>query len=216
MNTLNHIQSLNIFKSSQGQHTSENYPWGYKLKTKALFFMEFNPKKGFRLVQITTNPKTGRECKPKKSTYCDDGLDFLYFNEENHVKRFCYSFNDTLEKKIEAAKIICHLWDYYTELEQRYLLNLLFAMLKVETKAMNIYSGFNEHNNINTKELLSIFEPGIKILVDCIKEHKKPTDFTLNLGKYDELKQRIPADYSPFKSEKYLVNFETGKLEKID
>lgn len=55
--------------SPETAHSVPNWPWGYKLKTTKKFWVE--TKKGFgqRVCAQTINPKTGRECKPKKSTY---------------------------------------------------------------------------------------------------------------------------------------------------
>ena len=47
----------------------ENYPWGYKLKTKRKYWVETIPKKGDRVCFQTLNPKTNKWCKVKKSTY---------------------------------------------------------------------------------------------------------------------------------------------------
>lgn len=46
----------------------ENYPWGFKLKTKKRFWIETN-KRGSRFVSCTLDPKTNKWCKPKASTY---------------------------------------------------------------------------------------------------------------------------------------------------
>lgn len=64
----------------------ENYPWGFRLKTKQRYWIETNNKKngGQRLVTQTLNPKNNKWCAPKKSTY--DSVAFLYLDENNHVK----------------------------------------------------------------------------------------------------------------------------------
>jgi hypothetical protein len=46
----------------------DNYPWGFRLKTKVRYWIESN-NKGDRFVKQTLNPKTNEWCKPKKSTY---------------------------------------------------------------------------------------------------------------------------------------------------
>ena len=50
----------------------ENYPWGFK-KTQKRFWLETN-KRGTRLVSSTKNPKDGKWCKPKASTYSEVGV----------------------------------------------------------------------------------------------------------------------------------------------
>ena len=66
-------------------HTSEsvtvdNYPYG-RLKCEATFGLEYNPKKGFRSVFQTVNPKNGTINKPKKSVY--HPIMLMYRNTEN-------------------------------------------------------------------------------------------------------------------------------------
>ena len=51
----------------------ENYPWGFKLKTKKRYWIETN-KRGSRLVSCTLNPKNNQWCKPKASTYSEVGF----------------------------------------------------------------------------------------------------------------------------------------------
>ena len=63
--------------------TVENYPWGYKLKTKRKYWIE-TTKRGDRLCYQTLNPKTDKWCAVKKSTYA--GIKVLYENEEGHIK----------------------------------------------------------------------------------------------------------------------------------
>tara|TARA_R100001510_G_C7635790_1_gene193963 strand:+ start:794 stop:1324 length:531 start_codon:yes stop_codon:yes gene_type:complete len=46
----------------------DNYPWGFRLRTKVRYWIE-TTKRGDRFVKQTLNPKTDKWCKPKKSTY---------------------------------------------------------------------------------------------------------------------------------------------------
>ena len=62
----------------------ENYPYGYTLKTTLFDTMEFNPKKGYRHITQTINPKNGRLNAPKKSTYAP--LKVRYYDEIGHIK----------------------------------------------------------------------------------------------------------------------------------
>lgn len=65
--------------------TVENYPWGYKLKTKRKYWIE-TTKRGDRLCYQTLNPKTDKWCAVKKSTYA--GIKVLYENEDGHIKTY--------------------------------------------------------------------------------------------------------------------------------
>jgi len=46
----------------------ENWPWGSH-RTKAIFSIETHPLRGQRATRITINPKNGKLCAPKKTTY---------------------------------------------------------------------------------------------------------------------------------------------------
>ena len=46
----------------------DNYPWGFRLKTKVKYWVESN-NKGDRLIKQTLNPKTNKWCAVKKSIY---------------------------------------------------------------------------------------------------------------------------------------------------
>lgn len=82
-------------KVLEGKHISpetayvvNDYPYGFHLRCKARYWIEFKPKKGFRLMFQTTNPKR-RDAevwnKPKASTYSAFG-GALYLDENEHVK----------------------------------------------------------------------------------------------------------------------------------
>lgn len=73
-------------------HTSEataylvdDYPYGFTARTQIRYWLEEKPKKGWRFVSQTMNPKTSRWNKPKASTYSDWG-GAMYLDEKNHVQ----------------------------------------------------------------------------------------------------------------------------------
>ena len=61
----------------------DNYPWGFKFKTKRRYWIE-TTKRGDRVCYQTLNPKTDKWCAVKKSTYA--GIKVLYENEDGHIK----------------------------------------------------------------------------------------------------------------------------------
>jgi hypothetical protein len=63
-----------------------NYPYGFKLKTDKYYYVDSDPKKGQRLVEVTKNPKTGLLNKPVKATYKD--LVVLYLAEDTGYVTF--------------------------------------------------------------------------------------------------------------------------------
>ena len=64
-----------------------DYPYGYTLRCKIRYWLEFKPKAGFRLVSQTTNPKRPGEVwnKPKASTYAKFG-GCMFLDEQEHVQ----------------------------------------------------------------------------------------------------------------------------------
>jgi hypothetical protein len=73
-------------------HTSEatayvvaDYPYGFVSRTQIRYWLEGpKPKKGWRFVSQTKNPKTDRWNKPKASTYIEWGA-AMYLDDKGHV-----------------------------------------------------------------------------------------------------------------------------------
>jgi hypothetical protein len=72
-------------------HTSEatayvvdDYPYGFRERTQIRYWLEAKPKKGWRFVSQTMNPKTNRWNKPKASTYIEWGA-AMYLDDKGHV-----------------------------------------------------------------------------------------------------------------------------------
>lgn len=98
----------------------DDYPYGFKLRCKIRYWLEYNPKNGFRFCSQTTNPKKSVEVwnAPKKSTYSMLGV--MGLNDEGHVtwtgcsiydfdkleefgKEYASSFDDNQRKVHEMA-----------------------------------------------------------------------------------------------------------------
>ena len=73
--------------SPETAYVVEDYPYGFRLRCKIRYWIEFKPKKGFRFVSQTTNPKRPGEVwnKPKASTYSMFG-GAMYLDENEHVQ----------------------------------------------------------------------------------------------------------------------------------
>ena len=81
---------MKLYKTTE-KVVSENYPYGYTLRTTKTDWIEYKRGHGFRHVSQTINPKTGRENKPKASTYYD--ILVLFKDEENgHTGSKAFSF----------------------------------------------------------------------------------------------------------------------------
>jgi hypothetical protein len=72
--------------SPETAYVVDDYPYGYTLRCKIRYWLEYHPRHGFRLVSQTTNPKKGNTWnKPKASTYCRFG-GCMYLDENEHVQ----------------------------------------------------------------------------------------------------------------------------------
>lgn len=83
METKTPLNTGNYFDEDHS-YLVENYPWGFSLKTSRRSWVESKKGHGMRYVAQTMNPKTGKWCKPKKSTYCV--VLALFLNEDGHLK----------------------------------------------------------------------------------------------------------------------------------
>lgn len=95
------IEMLEPQPTEQAPVTVENYPYGFRRRTQAQYWIETVEKRGQRVVFRTLNPNTQHWNKPKKSTYSD--ILVLYRNLENdHIESTGLSFAYTREKDLEA------------------------------------------------------------------------------------------------------------------
>ena len=64
----------------------DDYPYGFRLRCKIRYWLEYKKGHGVREVSQTTNPKKAGEVwnKPKAGTYCNFGM-CLYLKEDGHV-----------------------------------------------------------------------------------------------------------------------------------
>lgn len=82
-----------------------DYPYGFRLRCQIRYWLEYAPKRGFRFVSQTTNPKRGNVWnKPKASTYCRFG-GCMYLDDEGHVHwAGLTEYSDGAEAKAFADK----------------------------------------------------------------------------------------------------------------
>jgi len=80
------MQLLFNHVSPETAYVVDDYPYGFRLRCKIRYWLEFKPKHGFRLVSQTSNPKKGHIWnKPKASTYSEFG-GAMYLDEQGHVQ----------------------------------------------------------------------------------------------------------------------------------
>lgn len=71
--------------SPETAYVVEDYPYGFRLRCRIRYWLEYKPGKGVRFVSQTTNPKRGDAWnKPKASTYGRFG-GAMYLDENGHV-----------------------------------------------------------------------------------------------------------------------------------
>jgi hypothetical protein len=81
------VKILKGHTSPETAFVVDDYPYGFRLRCKIRYWIEFHPKRGFRFVSQTTNPKRAGEVwnKPKASTYCRFGA-AMYLDDSEHVQ----------------------------------------------------------------------------------------------------------------------------------
>jgi hypothetical protein len=80
------MQILKGHTSHETAYVVDDYPYGYRLRCKIRYWLEYDPKRGVRFVSQTSNPKKGNIWnKPKASTYARFG-GCMYLDDEGHVQ----------------------------------------------------------------------------------------------------------------------------------
>lgn len=82
-----------------------DYPWGFRQRTSVRYWIESKPGYGQRRCTQTMNPKTGKWCKPKYSTYHE--LVFMYYDEKGHVHFDCYNLHSSNDLLEDCVKLHC-------------------------------------------------------------------------------------------------------------
>jgi hypothetical protein len=136
----------------------KNYPYG-RLKTSMFFSLEFKPKRGFRSVRQTINPKTGVLNKPKKSTY----YDVLLLDQTDGFCSFksCEFYH--IEKFNKLMQFLGENFDLFTPEEIKHLYVRAISFMKLEIRALATYC------NSDVKTVIAIVDPTVKKLVEGFK-----------------------------------------------
>jgi len=82
------------YTSEEKSYLVEDYPWGFRLRTKKRYWIETQDKStgGQRFCSQTLDPKTGYWCKPKKGTYSP--IKIMYITDNGYVDHVTVEFND--------------------------------------------------------------------------------------------------------------------------
>lgn len=78
----------------------DDYPYGFRLRCKIRYWLEYNPKRGFRFVSQTTNPKKPIISwnAPKASTYVHGSAVMTLDESNGHVGWICIHYDAGYEK----------------------------------------------------------------------------------------------------------------------
>lgn len=80
------MQILSGHTSPETAYLVADYPYGFTLRCKIRYWLEYDKRRGFRLVSQTSNPKRDNTWnKPKASTYCRFG-GCMYLDGNGHVQ----------------------------------------------------------------------------------------------------------------------------------
>ncbi len=136
----------------------DNYPYG-RLKATATFALEFNPKKGFRHLFQTINPKNGRVNKPKMSTY--QPVAWMYREAATGHIKWNAKYPSGYEDVNEVARFIQENQKHiqYTPEQQEYICSYLFAVIR----------GNFGYTAVDKEILKEILRPTLDALIEGIK-----------------------------------------------
>jgi hypothetical protein len=142
--------------------TVDNYPYG-GLRTTLYDTMEFNPKKGYRHVTQTVNPKTNRINNPKKSTYYD--LMVRYYDENGHIKTTVIgAVRDGVKGLNKISEFMNANFNLFSREEIEYIYLLVLSSIK-----LSMY-GYMQYSGSKLDDLKPLFERAIKNMTLGLKD----------------------------------------------
>ena len=166
----------------------ENYPYGFREKTTLYDYLEFNPKKGYRHIRQTVNPKTGKLNKPKNSTYYP--LLVRHLDDEKNVQCTAYRLNGDCEINT-ACKFLAENFALFTVDEIAYLYKQVFFFAAVDLKATVIYGGSN------LEDLKPLYDPFMTLCREGVNNPQMNLFGSMVLDS-DAIEATKPKDFNPF------------------
>lgn len=134
------IKQLKEARSFDTAYQVDDYPYGFTLRCKIKYWVEYKPKLGYRFCSCTTNPKKAVEQwnKPKYSTYSTVAGFLIQEEETEHIKYIGYSaYHEAPE--IQAFIDKYEKWlpdDCMNNLQKFIRLSLAYAERQQELKAV--------------------------------------------------------------------------------
>jgi len=169
----------------------ENYPYGHTLKTDKFYSIEFTAKRGFRLVEQTLNPKTGKLNAPKKSTYSPV---MLLRVENGKIRAHTEDFYDDAGKS-RGYKFMFENHHNFSVEEIKAVALYNIMLLKADIIAKATYCGSD------TAKMFPLYEEAVKTLVEISKTGENLWN-KININ-WEEVKALEVPDYKPFKASSY-------------
>lgn len=184
---------MKLYKTTE-QLISENYPYGFRLKTTKTDYLEFDKKRGFRHCSVTINPKNGLQNKPKKSTYYD--IMVLGKDEINHTKSLVMHFYDQKDiNKIVEFFSNQDNYDLFTSDQIEYIYMRFLVYIKVSIGSQATYCGSK------VEDLMPLYDEQMKLLVKGIKE--KTNVFGQITFDWEKINSLKVEGYNPFRVTTY-------------
>ena len=177
------------------KHHTPDYPYGYKLRCEKWDWIEHKPRKGFRHVSQTKDPKTGRLNKPKAGTYCPVLL--MYLDENGHVQTAGYNFNGETYLN-NACAFLNRTAHYFTEEQVKDLYAEIVTNLRAGMYATKVYGGAKE------EDLLPLYD---KAMTAAMKGYKtgERSHFADIYVDTEAVKAVCPPDFQPFKVKTFAI-----------
>lgn len=108
---------LRGYTTKETAYKVDDYPWGFRLRTAIYYWLETAKDKGDRFCSYTIDPKTGRECKPKKGTYST--FKYMFLNDKGHVVTGGIDAYDTDKFDLRFGFIIERIGEEFLSDEQK-------------------------------------------------------------------------------------------------
>ena len=128
----------------------DDYPYGFRLRTKIRYWVETKKGKGQRFVSQTLNPKTGRWNAPKPSTYSD--IMVVYIDKTNgYVTHATLSFSDGEAELKEFLDVFETILTVYQKARIRVFKAIIETRkhVKVTIRSEGFYTYGNQKKSLN-------------------------------------------------------------------
>lgn len=148
------IKYLYNHTSPENAYVVDGYPWGFRLRTQIRYWIETSTAKngGQRFCSQTINPKTGKWCAPKKSTYSP--IVVMFLDENEHVKYTALNLYSDKETIFEFKETHLANLDEFQKQELKRLIAYSHVMEKVTVTVELVKEGEAEQRRKDHEQAL--------------------------------------------------------------